>query len=95
MHDYYSDNAQCMAVIQSGIIKGYCIYFKQEGIYCEEFVVSDKDTTDCLIYGLLSQNRNYEKFEIKTSKTVSEYINSSNINIKDQNSMGIVNVQNY
>ncbi|NLF36179.1 MAG: GNAT family N-acetyltransferase [Clostridiaceae bacterium] len=93
MHDYYSDNAQCMAVIQSGIIKGYCIYFKQEGIYCEEFVVSDKDTTDCLIYGLLSQNRNYEKFEIKTSKTVSEYINSSNINIKDQNSMGIVNVQ--
>ena len=90
MRDYLCDDAKCILVEENGKIHGYCIYFDQEEVYAEEFIALDKEAAISLIHELSIMNK---KVTIKTSQKISQWINHKSTIVKDQNSMGVVNVQ--
>ncbi|HOD93299.1 MAG TPA: GNAT family N-acetyltransferase [Clostridia bacterium] len=90
MDDYLSDDAYAIAVFSNGKVSGYCIYFVDKEISAEEFIANDLFSAR-LLFKTLNVGR--KKIALKTSQIIAKWITDKDINIQDQNSMGIVNIR--
>ncbi|MFA7672855.1 MAG: GNAT family N-acetyltransferase, partial [Clostridia bacterium] len=90
MNDYISDGGKCAAAMKNREVVAYCIYYKHDDIYGEEFISNDKDSTMALVSNF--SDTGYD-MTMKMSAKNSVDVACLETEIKPQGAMGTVNAQ--
>jgi predicted acetyltransferase len=90
MNDYISDGGKCAAAMKNREVVAYCIYYKHDDVYGEEFISNDKNATMALVSNFSDTGYDMTmKMSVKNASDVA----CLETEIKQQGSMGTVNAQ--